>query len=796
MSDENHPGDVEDGGLPTPAPVATFGDQLRPAILGILLLTVVTGVVFPLVLAGFARTLFYGQADGSLVKRDDVVIGSEFIGQNFTRPGYFHPRPSAAGRGYDAASSGGTNLSPTNPKLWDGDGSFAGIRQLASEYRRINGLLPDAGVPVDAVTRSGSGLDPHISPANAALQVTRVARTRGLSEDAVRRLVADYTQGRQYGFLGEPRVEVLALNCALDRGTPPISPVAHLPSPENAAARWLEYAIFIALVASLAWPVGRFLARVFERQPTGLDPLFVPVENMLYRLFQVHPESEMSPIVYALSFVTFGALGTVLLFLLLVVQSWLPGGPEARYLTTPMTLHLAANTAVSFSTTTTWQAYSGETTLRYLIQVLGLTSQNFLGGAAGLAVGFAFIRGFARANSPTVGNFWVDLIRALLLLLPLSFVIGLVLVWQGVPLNLSPYTEVRTLEGLPQTIAQGPVAVLEVIKNLGTNGCGFFNANSAHPYANPTPLTNFLGLLAIAVLPASLPIAFGHMVKRPRAGWVLLAVMVVLLTVGLVVCDISESVSRPSLAGVNVTGGNMEGKEVRFGIHGSVLAAVVTSNGATGSYNSMHGSYQPIGVLVLLTNMLLGELVFGGLGTGFYSIVLTALIGVFVGGLMIGRTPDYLGKTVMTGEAKLIAFYALLTPMVVLSLTALAVTTEAGRAALVTNHGPRGFTEILFAYTSCLANNGQNLAGLDANNAFYNITTVPAMLVGRFGHAVLALVLAGRFASQGRHPVTPGTLPCDTVTFGILVLGTIILLGVLSFLPPLALGPILEQLRP
>jgi K+-transporting ATPase ATPase A chain len=526
-----------------------------------------------------------------------------------------------------------------------------------------------------------------------------------------------------------------------------------------------------------------------------MDPVLVPVEDLLYRLLRVRPEREMSATMYALSFIAFGALGMVFLFLLLLWQAWLPGGPDGRYLTTPMTLHLALNTAVSFSTTTTWQAYGGETTLRYLTQVLGLTSQGFLGGAAGLAVGIAFIRGFARANSATVGNFWVDMIRALLwVLLPLALVIGLILVWQGVPLNLSPYTQVNTLEGLPQTIAQGPVAVLEVIKNLGTNGGGFFNANGAHPYANPTPLTNLLGLLAIAVLPASLPIVFGHMARQPRAGWLLLAVMVVLFTAGLVLCDFSESAIPPLQAGVNVTGGNMEGKEVRFGIHGSVLTAVVTSNGATGSYNSMHGSYQPIGVSVLLVNMLLGEVVYGGLGTGLYSLVMIALIGVFLGGLMIGRSPDYLGKAVSPDDAKLVALFILLTPVVVLSLTALAVATEAGRAALVTNHGPWGFTEILFAFASCLANNGQNMAGLDANNLFYNIMTVPAMLVGRYGHAAMALALAGRFAAQGRRSLTVGTLPCDTVTFGMLLIGTVLLVGVLSFLPALALGPILEHL--
>ncbi|HKI32874.1 MAG TPA: potassium-transporting ATPase subunit KdpA [Gemmataceae bacterium] len=561
--------------------------------------------------------------------------------------------------------------------------------------------------------------------------------------------------------------------------------------------RWLEYAVFLGLVVALARPVGLYLARVFEGQPTFPDRILRPAERLLYRLLGVSPEREMTPGIYLLSFLAFGALCTLLLFVLLLVQQWLPGGPDDRHLSTPMTPDLAANTAVSFSTTTTWQAYGGESTLRYLTQLVGLVAQNFLGGAAGLAVGMAFIRGFAREKATTLGNFWVDLVRGLLwVLLPLSLVGSLLLVWQGVPLNLSPYAEAQTLEGSPQTIAQGPVAALEFIKNFGTNGGGFFNANGAHPYANPTPLANFLGLLAIAIVPASLPITFGHMVRRPRAGWLLLAVMVVLFVAGLVVCDRAESAVPQRLADLGVDGGNMEGKEVRFGVGDSVLTAVVTSNGATGSYNSMYDSYQPLGALVPLLNMLLGEVVFGGLGSGLYSMVMVALVGVFMGGLMVGRTPEYLGKTIGAAEAKLVALFALLTPLVVLPLTGLAAATEAGRAGLVTNDGPRGFTEILFAYASCMANNGQTMAGLNANSVFYNLTTLLAMAAGRFALATLALMLAGRFAAQGRKEPTIGTLPCDTVTFGVLVLGTVVLVGALCFLPALALGPIAEHFQP
>jgi len=560
--------------------------------------------------------------------------------------------------------------------------------------------------------------------------------------------------------------------------------------------RWLEYIVFLVLVVGLAQPVGIYLARVFEGKWTFLDPLFRPFELLLHRMMGVRSRHEMSARRYTQCFLLFSAAGTVGLFVLLLAQRSIPGGPSARYLTTPMTWDLAVNTAISFSTTTTWQAYGGETTLRYWTQLVGLVSQNFLAGAAGLALGIAFIRGFARERSPTVGNFWVDLIRALLwVLLPVALVGSVLLMWQGVPLNMAPYTEAHTVEGGVQTIAQGPVDALEFIKNLGTNGGGFFNANGAHPYENPTPLTNFLGMLAIAVLPASLAITFGEITQRPRAGWILLAVMVVLFIGGLVVCDVAEAATPPQLAGFHVTGGNMEGKEVRFGIGGSVLAAVVTSNGATGSYNSMHGSYQPAGVLVPLVNMLLGEVIFGGLGTGLAGMVMTALVAVFLGGLMIGRTPEYLGKKITAAETRFAVLYALLTPKVILVLTALALSMNAGRAGLVTNGGARGFTEVLFAYASSMANNGQNMAGLNANSVFYNVTTAIAMLAGRYGLAALAMALAGRFAAQRRWPTTMGTLPSDSVMFGVLLLGTILLVGALSFLPALALGPIAEALQ-
>ena len=778
--------------------------HLRPLLLTVPVLTVLTGVLYPLVLAAVARPLFPHEAAGSLVERNGTPVGSSLIGQEFGGPRYFLSRPSVAGSGYDASNSGGTNLGPHSPKLRDGarddpatpdDESFTGVRQLAEEYRRVNGLAAGAIVPVDAVTRSGSGLDPHISPANAELQVGRVARERQLDEAVVRRLVAAHTHGPQLGFLGEPRVEVLALNLALDRGDePPTTATSHLPAPTR---RWLEYAAFLLVILLLARPIGLYLARVFEGKPTFPDRLLRPAERFLHRITGVRPEREMTAGGYALAFALFSLIGTAFLFTLLLIQRWLPGGPEDRFLTTPMTADLAGNVAVSFATTTTWQAYGGETTLRYLVQVVGLAAQGFLAGAAGLAVGVAFIRGFAREKAATLGNFWVDLIRATLwVLLPAALVLGVLLVWQGVPLNLSPYAEVVTVEGKSQVIAQGPVAALEPIKNLGTNGGGFFNTNGAHPYANPTPLTNFLGLLAIALIPAATPVAFGHMTGRPRAGWLLLGIMVALFVAGLVVCDAAESAGPAYAAGLGVSGGNMEGKEARFGIGSSVLAAVVTSNGATGSNNSMHGSYHPIGVLVLLVNMLLGEVTFGGLGTGLYSLVMVALIGVFLGGLMVGRTPEYLGKVIRVREAKLIALYALLTPLVVLPLAGLAVAPGVRQDGLTPNEGPRAFTEVVFAFASCQANNGQAMAGLNANGPFFNATTAIAMLTGRFGLATLALLFAGRLAAQGRREANLGSLSGDTLTFGVLVLGAVVLVGALCFLPALALGPVAEHLRP
>jgi K+-transporting ATPase ATPase A chain len=562
----------------------------------------------------------------------------------------------------------------------------------------------------------------------------------------------------------------------------------------------VQYVLFLAIATVMVKPLGGYMERVFSGKTTVLDWFCVPLERLIYRVTTIDPNVEMTAPQYAISFVLFSLVGTLLLYCVLRLQSFLPWF-FPKYLTTPLSPDLALNTAISFSTTTTWQAYGGENTMSYFSQMAGLCAQNFLAGAAGLATGIAFIRGFARQRSKTLGNFWVDTTRALLwILLPGALAGGVFLVWQGVPMNFQHYMTATSLEGSKQVIPQGPVAALEFIKNLGTNGGGFFNANGAHPYENPTPLTNLMEMLAIVLLPAALTNTFGRMIRQPRQGWLLYSVMVLLFATGLVSVHLFEQSGNPHLSGVDYhhsatqAGGNMEGKEVRFGIAGSALTAVLTSNTATGSNNSMHDSYTSFGGLVLLINLLLGELVFGGLGTGIYSMVMAAAIAVFLAGLMVGRTPEYLGKKIGPAENKLIILYALAAPVFILSLTALAVYTKAGLAGLTTNSGPHGLSEILFAYSSCFANNGQSFAGLSANSVFYNFTTALAMMAGRFGLAIPALACAGLFARQRNTPSSVGTLRTDGLTFGIFLTVCLVVVTALSYLPALVLGPVLERL--
>ncbi len=556
----------------------------------------------------------------------------------------------------------------------------------------------------------------------------------------------------------------------------------------------VQYAAFLLVVILLVKPLGGYLARVFDGGKTRLDPVLRPVERAIYRLGGVNAAEEMNWKQYTLNFVWFSLAGTVILYLLLRMQAFLPWY-DRTIQTTPMTPDLAINTAISFVTTSTWQVYSGENTMTSFTQVAGLAGQNFLAGAMGLALGIAFIRGLARQKTDSLGNFWVDVTRSILwVLLPFSLVGSLLLVWQGVPMNFLPATHLTGLEGGTQTVVQGPVAALELIKNLGTNGGGFFGVNGAHPFENPTPLTNFMEILAIAALPAGLTYTFGVMIGKPRQGWTLFWVMAFLFTVGLGACGQFEQAGNPPLAALGVQGGNMEGKETRFGVGASVLTTVTASNGATGSTNSMPDSYTPLGGLVPLVNMLLGEIVFGGLGTGLYSIILVALVGLFIAGLMVGRTPEYLGKQLGPPEIKLIMLYTLASPIAILLPAALALIMKDGLAGLTTNTGPHGLTEVFYAYASCFANNGQSFGGLSANSPFYNLTTAFAMMAGRFGLAIPALALAGRFARQGRRPVTTGTLPTDSFQFVGLVVATAVIVVGLGFFPALALGPLVERL--
>lgn len=545
------------------------------------------------------------------------------------------------------------------------------------------------------------------------------------------------------------------------------------------------------------------MARVFSRERTFLDRLLCPVERLIYRATGVAAEEEMDWREYATAFILFGLVGTLLLYFILRFQRFLPWFFSA-YQTTPMGPDLAMNTAVSFATTTTWQAYAGETKMSYASQILGLMVQNFLAGASGLAVGVAFIRGFVRERTDKLGNFWADMTRSVLwILLPVSLAGSLLLVWQGVPMNWHAYTQATTLEGARQTIAQGPVAALEIIKNLGTNGGGFFNANGAHPFENPTPFSNFLEMLATVLLPAAFTYTFGRMMGQTRQGWILFCAMVVLFVSGLLLCGRAEQRGNPQLVKISgmtaghtakQAGGNMEGKEVRFGIGESVLTAVVTSNGATGSTNSQHDSYVPLGGAVPLVNMLLGEIVFGGLGTGLYSIVMVALVALILGGLMIGRMPEYLGKKIGPPETKYVTLYVLACPLAILPSTAVALMTKAGLAGLVTNTGTHGFTEIFYSFTSCFANNGQSFAGLNATGVFYNVTTAIVMMAGRFALAIPALALAGLVAGQIRRQETMNAVPTDGPLFGGLLLATALIVGGLSFFPAISLGPILEHL--
>lgn len=555
----------------------------------------------------------------------------------------------------------------------------------------------------------------------------------------------------------------------------------------------LMFALYLIVLLLLAWPLGKYMAKVFSMEKTMFDPVFQPVERFIFRLTGVNHEQEMNWRQYTAALVLFNIMGVVLVFLLEIAQGIMFWNPANMTGVSPW--HLAFNTAVSFMTNTNWQAYSGEFTMSYFTQMTALTVQNFVSAAVGIAVAVALIRGLTRRQVSTIGNFWVDLVRGTLrVLLPLAIVFTLILVQQGAIQNLSSYLTVHTLEGAEQTLAMGPTASQEAIKILGTNGGGFFNANSAHPFENPTPLTNFLQVLSIFLIPAGLVLAFGHMAGNRRQGYAVLATMVMLFCLMLAGTYVSEINGNPILAGIGVENPTaMEGKEVRFGIAGSALFATVTTAASCGAVNAMHDSFTPLGGFFPLLQMKLGEVIFGGVGAGFYGILLFVVLTVFIVGLLVGRTPEYLGKKIEAQETKMATLGILIPAVTILTGSAVAVVTEPGASAIL-NPGPHGLSEIVYAFASAAGNNGSAFAGLSANSLFYNLLLAMAMLLGRFGVIIPALAIAGSMAEKKVSPPGPGTFPTTGWLFVLLLAGIILIVGALTFLPVLTLGPVVEHL--
>ncbi len=554
---------------------------------------------------------------------------------------------------------------------------------------------------------------------------------------------------------------------------------------------WIQIALFCAIVVALVRPLGWYMTRVFNGEPTFLAPVLRPVEAALYWAGGVDPKREQHWLTYTVAMLLFHIGGFAILYALLRLQAMLPFNPADQ---TAVAEDLSFNTAVSFLTNTNWQNYGGESTLSYLTQMLGLTHQNFLSAATGIVLAIALIRGFARASVRTVGNFWVDVTRCTLyILLPLCIVYALFLVWQGIPQTLGPYVEATTLEGAKQTIAVGPVASQIAIKMLGTNGGGFFNANAAHPFENPTALSNFVQMISIFAIGAALTNVFGRMVGNRRQGWAIFAAMGVLFLAGVAVTYWAEAAGTTGLNALGLTGGNMEGKEVRFGIVGSSLFAVVTTDASCGAVNSMHDSFTALGGMIPLINMQLGEIIIGGVGAGLYGMLLFVILAIFVAGLMVGRTPEYVGKKIEAKEVKMAMLAILVLPLMYLGWTAVATVLPSAVASM-NNPGPHGFTEVLYAYTSATGNNGSAFAGLNGATFFYNLTLASAMLVGRFWMIIPAMAIAGSLAAKKSIPVSSGTFPTTGGLFVGLVVGVIVIVGGLTFFPALALGPIVEQL--
>ncbi|MES2683832.1 MAG: potassium-transporting ATPase subunit KdpA [Pseudomonadota bacterium] len=554
---------------------------------------------------------------------------------------------------------------------------------------------------------------------------------------------------------------------------------------------WFQIVFYFAALVLLTRPLGGFLFRVFEGERTLLSPVLGPIERGIYRLAGVDAKQDQSWLSYTGALLAFNALGFLLLYAILRLQDILPLNPQDLAAVSP---HLAFNTAVSFVTNTNWQSYGGETTLSYFSQMVGLSTQNFVSAATGIGVALALTRGIARRKAEGIGNFWVDLTRAVLyVLLPLALLSALILVALGVPQNFSAYTEATTLEGAKQLIAQGPVASQLAIKQLGSNGGGFFNANSAHPFENPNALSNFLESLYLILIAAALTNTFGRMVKDERQGWALFGAMALLLAAGTATIYAAESRPHPAITAMGIEGPNLEGKETRFGIAQTAIWTASTTAASNGSVNAMHDSLNPLSGLVTMLNIQLGESIFGGVGAGLYGMLVYAFLTVFIAGLMVGRTPEYLGKKIEAREMKFVMLAILCIPLVLLGFTAYASVSPTLLAGL-NNAGPHGFSEILYAFTSAAGNNGSAFAGLTANTPLWNTLLGISMLVGRFAMIVPLLAVAGSLAAKNVIPPSPGTFPTNNGLFVGLLIAIVLIVGGLTFFPALALGPIVEQL--
>jgi potassium-transporting ATPase potassium-binding subunit len=554
---------------------------------------------------------------------------------------------------------------------------------------------------------------------------------------------------------------------------------------------WIQIILFCAIIVALIKPLGGYMTRVFNGERTFLSPVLRPIEAGVYWIGGVDERREQHWLTYAVAMLLFHVGAFAILYALMRLQAVLPFNPAGQ---SAVSEDLSFNTAISFLTNTNWQNYGGESTMSYLTQMLGLTHQNFLSAATGIALAVALIRGFSRSSMRTVGNFWVDVTRSTLyVLLPICVVAALFLVWQGMPQTLGPYVEATTLEGAKQTIAVGPVASQVAIKMLGTNGGGFFNANAAHPFENPTALSNLFQMVLIFAIGAAMTNVFGRMVGNQKQGWAIFAVMGLLFIAGVAVTYWAEANGTTMMSSLGLTGGNMEGKEVRFGIVASSLFAVVTTAASCGAVNAMHDSFTALGGMIPLINMQLGEIIVGGVGAGLYGMLLFVVLAIFVAGLMVGRTPEYVGKKIEAREVKMAMLAILVLPLMYLGWTAVAVVLPSA-AASIANPGPHGFTEVLYAFTSATGNNGSAFGGLSGNTLFYNLTLACSMFVGRFFMIVPAMAMAGSLAGKKSIPPSAGTLPTTGGLFVGLVVGVILIIGGLTFFPALALGPIVEHL--